>query len=398
MQLKLTVKSTEGLKLPAGTSDAFWWDTEVKGWGHRWRGTGVRSWVFQFGDWPRFTFGHYPAMNVPTARKEAERCRALAMQGRNPAVEKHERKQREGETFEACMARYLEHRRNDPKLRRTTLIEIERHLARNLRALHRLHITAVDRRAIAVELDRFSVSHPVQSNRTHRSLNKFLKFCVSRGYVEANAAELIERNPEVARDRVLSIPELVQVWRALPEGDFADIVRLLMLLGLRLREVSDLQWSEVDLDRGVITLPPARTKNKREHLITLPPAALAILKARKPNGRPFVFGVGQRGFSGFSRAKARLDAQCSVTGWRIHDLRRACASGMGELQVSPWIIERCLNHVSGTRSGTAGTYNRSKLEADCAIAWAQWADCLMAAIEDRPSNIRPLKRAARTKA
>jgi integrase len=394
MKLKLTVRSIESLKLPKGVSDAFWWDTEIKGFAHRWRDTGVRSWVFQFGDWPRFTFGHYPAMSVLVARKEAERCRALAMQGRNPAAEKAERKQREGETTGACLALYLEHRRNDPRLRPSSYREIERHLTRNLRALHRLHITAVTRRAIAVELDRISASYPTQSNNTHRSLNKFLKWCVSRGYIESNPAELIERNPLVARDRVLTIPELVQVWRGLPEGDYADVVRLLMLLGLRLREVSDLQSSEVDLDRGVITLPPSRTKNKRQHVITLPPAALAILKAREPNGRSFVFGVGQRGFSGFSKAKVRLDAQVKLaTPWILHDLRRSCATHMGELGVTPWVIELCLNHVSGSRAGVAGVYNRSKREADCAIAWAQWADHLMAAIENRPSNIRPLKRA-----
>jgi integrase len=395
MKLKLTVKSTEGLKLPQGASDAFWWDTEIKGWGHRWRApSGARSWVFQHGKWPRYTFGHYPAMSVPAARKEAERCHALAMQGRNPAAEKRERKARDGETFESCMELYLEHRRNDPKLRRKTLVEIERHLTKNLRALHRLHIADVTRRLIAIELDRFSASYPVQSNRTHRSLNKFLKWCVSRGYIEANPAELIERNPEVARDRVLSIPELVQIWRGLPEGDYADIVRLLALLGLRAREVSDLQFTELDLSAGVITLGPQRTKNRRAHVITLPPAALAILKAREPNGRPFVFGSGQLGFSGWSKAKARLDVQVTLANpWVIHDLRRSCATHMGELGVSPWVIELCLNHVSGSRAGVAGTYNRSKLEADKATAWAQWADALMAAIENRKSNVKSLRRA-----
>jgi integrase len=158
--------------------------------------------------------------------------------------------------------------------------------------------------------------------------------------------------------------------------------------------VSDLQWSEADLDRGVVALPPERTKNKCEHVITLPPAALAILKARESNGRPFVFGVGQRGFSGFSRCKARLDAQVKLaSSWILHDLRRSCATHMGELGVSPWIIERCLNHISGTRSGVAGVYNRSKLESDCAIAWALWSDALMAAIEGRSAKVRPLRRA-----
>jgi integrase len=397
MKLRLTVRAIEGLKRP-DQPDTFWWDITIKGWAHRWRDSDVRSWVFQFGDWPRHTFGHYPAMSVPVARKEAERCRALAMRGINPATEKRERKRRDGETFGSCVAAYLERRRNDlnndRKLRPASYREIERHLTKNLPGLHRLPIAAVTLPLIEIELDRISAKHPRQSNATHRSLSKFLKWCRSRGYIESNPAELVERNPEVSRDRVLSVPELVQVLRALPEGDYRDVVYLLALLGLRLREVSDLLWSEVDLDHGVITLPPARTKNKREHVITLPPAALAILKAREQNGRSFVFGTGQRGFSGFSKCKERLDAAVKFKEpWVIHDLRRSCATHMGELGITPWVIELCLNHVSGSRAGVAGVYNRSRLQADCAIAWARWTDHLMAAIENRQSNVTSLKRA-----
>jgi integrase len=399
MNLKFSVRSIEGLKLPEGVDDCFWWDVTRKGFGHRWRRkSGKRPWVFQHKKWPRHILGYYPAMSLPAAQKEFDRCHALAMQGINPAMEKRKRKKQDGETFASCMEIYLEKRRppNDPKLGQESYREVERHLTRNLHALHRLPMTAVTLPVIAIELDRISIKYKRQSNATHSSLNKFLKWCVSRGFLESNPAALIERNPEVARDRVLSVEELKAIWLALPEGtDYADIVRLLMLLGLRASECSDLRFSEIDTERWIITLPPSRTKNKREHKITLPQPAIAILQVRpRIEGRDFVFGSSQRGFSGWSKAKTKLDAQVKLTKpWVTHDLRRSCATHMGELGINPWVIEQCLNHISGTRAGVAGIYNRSKLEADKAIAWAQWADHLIAAIENRQSNIKPLKRA-----
>ena len=38
-------------------------------------------------------------------------------------------------------------------------------------------------------------------------------------------------------------------------------------------------WSELDLDAGIWTLPAARSKNNRAHTITLPPAALEIIRS-----------------------------------------------------------------------------------------------------------------------
>jgi integrase len=127
--------------------------------------------------------------------------------------------------------------------------------------------------------------------------------------VEANPVAGTVKAPAQSRDRVLSDHELAAVWKALPVGDFGDIVRLLLLIGQRREEIGGLQWSEVNLTDAVIILPPARVKNGRPHQVPLSEPALAILAARhsKREG-PGVFGRdGRDRFTNWSNTKAALD-------------------------------------------------------------------------------------------
>jgi integrase len=234
----------------------------------------------------------------------------------------------------------------------------------------------------------------VQANRTRASLVKFLNWCVGEGYIDANPAAHVNKNPEIPRDRVLTDAELRKIWLALPEGDFGDIMRLLALTAARASEIAQLKWSEVDFDRGVIALPASRTKNRRAFFIPMTATVRRILEARAPrDGGDLVFGRGQNGFSGWSNCKDRLDAAINIEPWIVHDLRRGAATGMANIGISPWAVEAVLNHVSGSKAGVAGTYNRSQYEPEKAAALARWDEHLMAVIEDRKSTITPLKRA-----
>jgi integrase len=112
----------------------------------------------------------------------------------------------------------------------------------------------------------------------------------------------------------------------------------------------------------------------------------------------FVFGDGPRrngdparGFSGWSKAKAALDARSGSTEWRLHDLRRTAATRMADLGVQPHVIEAVLNHVSGHEAGVAGVYNRSTYSAEKRRALDLWADHVAAVVEGRQSNIVPLR-------
>ena len=81
-----------------------------------------------------------------------------------------------------------------------------------------------------------------------------------------------------------------------------------------------------------------------------------------------------RGFQDWDRCKQVLDQRVGIAAWRIHDLRRTCATYMGDLGVLPHVIEQTLNHVSGAKAGVAGVYNRSKMTDAVREGLQNWAD------------------------
>jgi integrase len=395
--LKLSVKETAGLELPRGKTDHIEWDDELGGFGIRLREGGSRHWVFQYkigSKHRRITFGKYPALDAKKARDRAADLHAKVRLGEDPAGAKQEARARAEETFEACAQKYLAWQRKE--VRPSTYKENERHLLKNLAPLHGLRIDNVDKRAIAGQLTRLAAEGGVQANRTRASLSKFLNWCLNEGLVESNQAALANVNKEKRRDRVLLDAELGAIWNALPANDYNAVVKLLILTGQRAREIADLHWSEIDFERGVITLPPNRTKNGREHIIPMSAMVASILKDQpRRESRDFVFGRGQGGFSGWSKAKDALDQAIAnqMLPWIIHDLRRAAATGMAEIGIQPHVIEAILNHVSGHKGGVAGIYNRANYEAEKATALNRWAEHIEAAVEKRKSNIAPLNRA-----
>jgi len=61
-----------------------------------------------------------------------------------------------------------------------------------------------------------------------------------------------------------------------------------------------------------------------------------------------------------------------VTGWRLHDLRRTCVSGMARLGVAPHVADKILNHQAGTISGVAAVYQRHEFLAERRKALDIW--------------------------
>jgi integrase len=397
--MKFTAASVRALTLPEGTDDKIYFDDDLACFGIRLRRTGGKTWLVQYaiaGRTRRVVIGPLAVFDISRAREEARKILAAVKLGRDPALEKEQAKVAASETVGACLKLYLEHRRKDRNLQQSSYGEIERHLDRNLIALHSLPVSKLDRRSIAIELAKLTAIGPIQANRTRTSLVKFLSWCAGEGFIDSNPAQFTNKNPEQARERVLSDGELAKMWHALPPAgdDFTDITRLLMLTAQRRSEISDLAWDEIDFDRAIITLPPARVKNKRSHVIPLSAPAFAILQGRpRSNGRQLVFGRGQYGFSGFDECKKRLDEAIQIPAWRLHDVRRTVATGLGNIGILPHVVEQILNHQSGSKGGVAGVYNKALYEPEKRIALDRWAAHLLTIVEGRESNIKPLKRA-----
>jgi integrase len=389
--MKLTKANVAKMTLPRRKTEFLCFDDDLPGFGVRLREGGSKTWIFQYklgNKHRRITLARVAALEPAAAREQASKLHAQVRLGQDPAGAKAESRARADETLGACVMLFLAWQRGRVKAFR----DVERHLVRNLAALHNLPIIKIDQRTIAAQLARISARSPVQANRTRASLSKFFSWACGEGLAENNPAAFCNRNPEKSRDRVLSRNELKQIWAALPDSDYGDIVRLLVLTGQRASEISDLQWSEIDRERGLISLPPSRTKNRRRHVVPMSEAARAILEARPQNDREFVFGVGQkRGFTGWSRAKAALDEVVKIPSWRVHDLRRVVSTGMNEIGIPPWIVEAVLNHVSGYKSGVSGTYNRAPFESEKAMALTRWASHVAAIVEGRDSNVTSLR-------
>ena len=165
-----------------------------------------------------------------------------------------------------------------------------------------------------------------------------------------------------ARDRILTPAEIKAVWLACePRGgqsdDFSRIVRLLIITGLRRNEIGGLQWSELDRERMLLVIPKERMKGARPHTIPINQQMLDLLGTQGKRAT-HCFGRDRKGpFSGWSRAKARLDKRCGVKDWTIHDIRRTCSTLWNEQELAlPYVIEAQLHH---KMPGVAGIYNRS---------------------------------------
>jgi integrase len=373
---KITKTAVERLQ-PGGD---WLWDSTVKGFGARRQIDGVFYYLrYRFNGTQRIkSIGRHGSPWTPdTARMKAKEKLGKLASGADPFAA--ETVVLAAETFGAEVKRYLERRRAAMKPR--SFMEIERHLMNHARPLAKLRLGNIDRRTIAVLLAEIEEgSGPVARNRVRSSLSAFFGWAIREGFIEANPVVATGKADEGAsRDRVLTEAELARVWAALEEDQFSDIVRLLLLTGQRREEIGGLRWSEIDLDRGLIVWPPARTKNKRQHELPLSAQACAILE-RQPHrkDRDLIFGIGEGPFSGWSDCKAALDARLGhrktkAKPWRLHDLRRTAATGMAELGVQPHIIEAVLNHVSGHKAGVAGIYNRARYEGEMRDALTKWA-------------------------
>ena len=339
------------------------WDSEVKGFGVRRHRADARHYLLRYRFGGKQTFrkiGRHGSPFTPdTARQEARRLLGLIATGINPAAQP-----KQAEDFGSEVERYLTHKQG---LKAFGMIE--RHLRKHAKSLHGLRLGEIDRRTIAQVLSGVERSAgPIARNRVRGTLSAFFAWLIREGLLDVNPVAGTGKADEgPSRDRVLSAAELAEVWHA-ATGTFGDIIRLLLLTGQRRNEIGFLRWSEVDFGRGMIVFPPERTKNKLKHELPLAPQALAILQERQRQG-DHVF----REFNWY-RGKLALDTRLKgVAPWRIHDLRRTCATGMAELGVQPHIIEAVLNHVSGHKAGVAGIYNRARYEGEMRSALQAWA-------------------------
>lgn len=395
-KVKLTAATVQKLRLPHGTTDKIFFDDNLAGFGLRIRDGGKRTWIAQYrvgAKQRRMTLGTPENLDAHSARERAKDVLAKVQTGSDPQTEKAEKRAQAAVTVGAIVKRYL-NERAVRRLKPRSYEEVERHLRKHWAALAETPIRNVKRSDVAAQLGRIAKdSGPFASNRARAALSAFFSWAIGEGLVDATPVLGTNKaTEEVSRDRVLTPDELAAIWKEAGAGDYAAIVRLLILTGQRREEVGGMLWSEIDTAGAVWRIGAERTKNGLAHDVPLSVPALAVLRAiERREGRHLVFGAGDGAFQGWSNAKTALDKRVSrslansgagaLKPWRLHDIRRTVATRVADLGVLPHVIEAVLNHISGHKAGVAGVYNRAAYAAEKRAALALWGDHLMALVE-----------------
>jgi integrase len=397
--VEFTKRSVATLTPPPGKTDHIVWDESLPGFGLRFRQT-KRSWIVQYrigAQQRRESLGDIRKVTLDDARSIARKRFASVELGVDPGLTKARAAAdatAARRTLAVAVDGFLEFKR--PEWRPSSYEAARRYLTMHWAPLAALSLTSITQADVADRLRGIVKEHGrVAASQARGCLVALFYWAAGEGWVERNVAALTNDpgGKSRPRDHVLDTDEIRLIWSACNDDDFGAIVKLLLLTGQRRNEVAHLRWKEVHLDAATITLPPARTKNDREHIIPLSPAALAILKARpqfNPDGsnRKLVFGAGDKPFLSWSNAKAGLEAKIAELGginknWVLHDLRRSCASGMQKLGMRVEVIEKALNHVSGSYRGVAGVYQRDPMEKDVRAALERWSEHVTAIVEGR---------------
>ncbi len=367
--------------------DHFAWDDKLPGFGIRTR-DGRRTYVVQYklgAQQRRMTIGSTAKLTREQAVKEAKKIFGKVAAGEDPQGAKKAARfaATATDTFGAVAEQFLAYQAG--QLRPSTLSAVKRYLLEYFKQLHGLKIDAVPRREIASILKTISNNHgPVAADRACSAISSLFAWAMREGLIEATPVSNMNKYAgTTSRDRVLKDKELAAIWLAVGDDDYGRIIKLLILTGQRRDEIAGLHRDEIG--DGVLEIPGERTKNHKPHIVPLSDAARLIIEHQtKKTNRAKIFGRGEGGFSGFSKAKKELDAKLpGIKPWTVHDIRRSVATGMAELKdkddnplIEPHIIEAVLNHVSGYRSGVAGVYNKAAYLGPKTVALNLWTNYL----------------------
>jgi integrase len=228
----------------------------------------------------------------------------------------------------------------------------------------------------------------VTSNRTLAAIRRLCNWALERDMLSVSpCAGVVPQVEETRRDRKLTDDEIRWLWVACDEigQPFGHAVKLLLLTGQRRGEVGEMTDREIDRDNRMWTIPRERAKNDETHEVPLSDATFAVIDSvKRIEGKAgYLFTTtGVSPVSGWSKVKAQIDGFMTeaaskqgkeLSPWRLHDLRRTAASGMQRIGVQLPVIEKCLNHLSGSFAGIVGVYQTHEFAAEKRAALDAWA-------------------------
>ena len=268
--MKFTKQTAAALTLPEGKQEHFEWDDDMPGFGVRLRESAGRTsvtWTVQgrvSGATRRESLGDVRKVTLEGARTAARRWFAKVELGVDPAAERKEARAQATAsklTLAAVAERYLVAK--EDRLRPSTYNQAKMHLMRFWAPLGSKALDAIKRADVAARLQELIKERGrTAAARARSNLSALFVWAMKEGLCDANPVANTNDPAEgiPTRDRVLSDDEIRIIWKACRDDDFGRIIRLLLLTGCRREEIAGLRWNEIDLNTGVLTLPPGEQR------------------------------------------------------------------------------------------------------------------------------------------
>jgi integrase len=349
-----------------------------------------RSWSYLFtspkdGKRARLKLGTYPALALAKARGMALEARAVVEGGKDPRDDFAARGGQEM-TVADLIESYLE-KHVRPNLRSAAHMELR--LGANVTpVIGAIKISELHRRDVNRVLDRIVArGRMTQARLVFQDMRAILRWAVGRGDLDHNPIDGMERpSSEKPRERVLSDDEIRVLWQVLPVAlakseNCQRIIKLCLVTGQRVGEISGMRRDEIDLAARTWSLPGSRTKNGHPHQVPLSSLASDLIEEAFDAAGDSVFafpaGKGSLPPHAVARTIGRAHeasekhplGRFGIAHWTAHDLRRSALTGMSKIGVSPTVLGFVANHRTITRGGiTMGVYvqyahEREKREA-----------------------------------
>ena len=398
----LTQRMIEATPLPA-SGEISLRDAEVRGLVVRLSARGSRSWRFEYrspitGRTKAIGLG---SLSLAEARVLGRQHRAAVSQGRCPATEAEaDLTARQSahasivtvadalDRFEAAVVATAARQTS----RRDRMVALRKAVAPfNSRAA-----ASLTRGELLLRLDEIQTGRgPIARNRAQAEIRVWLGWLRDREIVPAVVLDRVKKAvKEEAGVRVLKDAEIKAVLANTTNRDaFNDIVRVLVLTGLRRGEAAKMQPRDLDFEARTITVRKEVAKTKHPRTIPMLDELAPMLRERVRGvaDEGYIFGDGSnfaRPFNGFGKRFAQLVAAMPKgEPWTLHDIRRTVATRLHEAGTDALVVEDLLGHLTGIRSGVAGTYNRATTLPRQREALEAWSKKLEAFVSAEMSSV-----------
>lgn len=320
------------------------------------------------------SFGSYPAVSLLEARLKRENARELLAKNIDPQEHKKAEEQRlfeeKNNTFEKIAQQWFTIK-SKSSLQQSTLKDIWRSLELHvLPHVGDIAITDLKARHFISALEPLKAQGKLESvKRVAQRINEVMFYAVNVGYLDANPAAKITaafENPVVKNLPALKPDQLPELMAAIQgvniERQTYCLLQWQLLTMTRPAEAAEATWSEIDLDNKLWTIPPARMKMKREHIIPLSPQALAILETMKPisGHREHIFPSMKSPHTKPMNSQT-VNAAIKRVGFAgrlvAHGFRSIASTALNEHGFQPDVIEAALAHIDSNEVRRA--YNRA---------------------------------------